>query len=312
MKIKKEILLGSIALTAVIASICIISCNKETTLPGTKPNLPGARNGNPTVQTQNSLVAQKAYLAAFNPSGTCSGGPIVTHNASVSYFNPTTGASQTTVNDALCYATGISWNSTNCILYFTVGTSTQGYSNLWKINSDGSATQLGAITKDGTNPLYVEEMEIDQAGDMYILGPGTTTNIDLWKIAYGNLGNSTITATDIGTTFTNSHSQSYMESLSYNANIASNNLYCTWEVSNNSTTTYVATISKTTGAVGTPVTYTGLSPNTSDFATYYYSGTLYFAKGGTLYSLVSGTATNVGSLTMSTTNDMTFRGTCSL
>ena len=302
-----------IAVTAItIVAFAFIGCEKD--LPSSTTNTVHSSNqrngGNNSTQTINSLVSAKAYLAAFDPTGICSGPPNAHHNASITYFTGSSGASQTIVNDELCYTSGIGWDPHDCTMYLTVGTSTSGSSDLYIVNSNGTVTYVGAIYVSGTTPLYVEEMEFDSNGDMYMVAQ-VGGNWELYKISNANLGNATNVATHIGTILTNTRSQHYLVSLSRNP--STDALCLTYEASNNSTNTFYSVLSKTTAGLSSTVTCTGTGTiNSADFATYYFNGTLYFARSGNLYTLPAsnGSASSAGSLTMNVENDMTFMADC--
>jgi hypothetical protein len=295
---------------AAAASIFIAGCEKNdlgSPAPGNSVD-----NSNPGQQAYTAnLVLNKAYVAATDPSATCS--PMTGYyNSDIYYFDYATGLNGTLVNDQECFTRGLAANPLSCELWAAYSDANNTTSDLYKFNSNGTTTWVGALTYSG-NPLYVAEMEFDENGDLYIL---SQVGANLYKVTAANLSSGTPTASLVGTYLSVARGTTVTKSLA----LRGSDLMITYELSTNSTNTFVGIISKTNASISSLTTFTGLSPNSGDFATYCTSSSsaVYFAKGSNLYALTPSPgntvsapgATNSSFGLLSTYNDMTMRYSC--
>jgi|GEM_PF-7043783 len=313
---KMRTIIPAIAFVAVAGAAGILAgCQKEELGDNMSSVVAdGSRMVNPkfVAQTLNSPVTDKAYLAAHNTGGTCTGGPMFTYNGVITYFTPTNAASPTTVNDVCCYTVAVASHPVTCSLYVAVGTLSVGFSELHYVTGTGALAKIGDIDVSGGsgNPFYVEEMEFgwdatNSEWDLFLVPTGSGTRT-LYRLDEGQLDDATMQTNLVGNMFGISATQRKLTLVR-----DGQTLKLVWEESGG-TQTKVADITLSSGALGTVTGYN--VPDTYDYeiASYFYSGDIYVAKNSTLYKidLPGGTVSNVGSPTMSTRNEATFYGFC--
>lgn len=294
---------AGVAGVVALAAIAFAGCQKEELISAnSNESITGQKGGNPTVQTLNPPVASKAYSAVYNTQATCTGGPIVTYNSAIRYFNATNGTGQTIVNDQVCYARAVAENPLGCNIYVAVSNTANAFSELYSISNTGALTLIGSLQNPNGTPFYVDEMECDNSGNLIFLN-----GINVSSVPQASIAGPTITVQSNGTIGTTTLNRRY--------SLCRNGLQMRVVMDNKpfsgptTATVYNLTVPMSGSAsVSAVASYNSPVNSTVDIATYYHAGVLYYAKNGSLYNLVSGA--NAGTTTMSTFNDMTFRGTC--
>ncbi|MCA6361657.1 MAG: hypothetical protein IM638_01340 [Bacteroidetes bacterium] len=294
---------AGLAGAGILFAVAFVSCQKEELIfADNNETITGQKGGNPTVQTLNPPVGGKAYSAVFNSAGTCTGGPIVTYNSSIRYFNPTNGTGEIIVNNQVCYARAVAENPLGCDIYVAVGTSASGVSQLFTISNTGALTLIGDLRNPNGTPFYVDEMECDISGNLIFLN-----GVNVFSVPQANITGPNITVQSNGTIGSITVNRKY--------SLCRNGIQMRVVLDNKpfsgptTTTIYNLTVPMSGSAtIAGVATYNSPVNSIVDIATYYHAGVLYYAKSGNLYNLVAGT--NVGIATMSTFNDMTYRGIC--
>lgn len=273
----KKLSLGVLAITMLLFSCEKERFSKEKNVSSTQ--LERATSPSPMPQDQ-------AFIAECTLNGAC-GGPQMSKNASIRKFDAPTALNETLVLGD-CDIVASAFNKSNGLMYYATRNTSNGFSELYSYNlANGTITYINALSFSNA-VFYVNEMEFDDYGNLYLLRTGNDRN--LFKF---NFSNNTISQLS-GTMFP-VHVGTYKEALAYNS--VTDELKLIYEISSVSgPVTYSSTINTSTLALSSTATHSIPNATLYNISAYFNNSNLYFIRDngsgtGTVYAQ-SGTVIN--------------------
>jgi hypothetical protein len=286
-----------IILSSAVLITLLISCKKEESFPKTNvvsPQLKATTTPSPMPQNQ-------AYLAEGQLNGACSGGPIISRNASLRSFDAPTALNETVVLNNNCDLLASAYNKSNGLMYLATRNTTNGISELYAYNqSTGTITLITSLTLSSTL-FYVNEMEFDDFGNLYLLRTGNDRNLFQFNF-------STNSIVQLSGTLFPVHVGTYKEALAYNP--VSDELKLIYEINAVSgPVTYSSTINLSTLALSNTATHAIPNATQYNISAYFDNANLYFirdngAGSGTVYTQ---TGTIVNTVSCRNNHDATWK-----
>lgn len=288
---KRQVAIFAMALSGML----VVSCKKEQPLTISQGTPESSKLRGPLPQPQN-----QAFLAEGTLNGACSGGPIIQYSSSLWQFDAPTGNNQL-LELQNCNIIASAFNSSNGLMYLATRNTTNGISELHAYNlTSGALTYITALSYQSAI-FYVNEMEFDAYGNLYLLKVGDDRNL-----YHFNLSNNSLTKVN-GTMF-GVHIGTYREALCYNK--LTSELKLIYEIpAASGAVTRVATINTGNAALSAVTTHAIPGVNTFNISGYYDNGSVYFIRdngqgSATLYNSV-GTVLN--SMSCRNTHDATWQ-----
>lgn len=289
---KKHVFITGIA-AALFGTLVFTSCQKEKVKATTSESTEEASRG-PIV------LVNQAYLAEGQLNGQCTGGPIPSYSSALYQFDAATG-NNLTLELQNCNIIASAYNKVNGLMYLATRNTTNAVSELYSYNlSTNTLTFVSTLTYSNAI-FYVNEMEFDANGKLYLLKTGDDSNL-----YYINSLSSPVINKVTGTMF-GSHVGTYREALCFNS--VTNELRLVYEIPQVSgAVTRVATINTSTSALGTATTYNIPGVNTNNISSYYDGSTIYFIRdnGAGVGTIYASTGSVVNTLNSRNTHDATW------
>lgn len=273
----------------------IVSCQKETPQPNqiNTDQVEPARG--PSLPPQN-----QAYLAECQLNGTCSGVPVFTTNSTIRRFDAPTVLNEIQFSND-CNVVATAYDPISGLLYTATRNTTNSISELYAYNSaTGINTLVSALTYSSAI-FYVNEMEFDNAGNLYFLRTGN----DRQLFKYNFTGN---TISVISGAMFPTHVGTYREALAFN--IATGELRLVYEIpAVSGAVTRVATINTTNSALSNISSMSIPNVNQFNISAYYDSGALFIARdnGSGTGNVYNSAGTLINSVSCRNTHDATWQ-----